>query len=247
MSNIADKVIGIHSVYHCLLAGRRRVDKIYLNDLSNKRFNKIVDLANKLGIEIIVTDNHFLSKITGDLNHQGVVAICESKRFLNFKEFRDSILKGGKQQGLIVACDQIQDPVNLGSIIRICGFFGVKYLLMQKRRNTPITLTVSKISSGAIEYIDVIRVSNLPNTLKELKKLDYWIIVFDPKGDIDIRDFKFPDRSVIVIGSEGKGVRNIIKKISDFKIKIVGNGKIESMNASQSCVIGVYEYFNRGN
>jgi len=213
------------------------INEIYINkDLQKNKSEKLLSLAKKNGIRIITLSKADLDKKTGKSNHQGIAADINDFHYTEFT----TVLNNGSSFYLIL--DHIEDPHNLGAIIRTANFFGVGGIIIPKDRAVGITPTVIKTSSGAAVTTPICRVSNIGNVMNEFKKNDVWIVGADTSADkeaseIDILNLKI----ALVIGSEGKGLTKKIKDKCDFLISISKTGKVDSLNASVAAGILIYE------
>lgn len=178
-------------------------------------------------------DRAALSRLLDSDSHQGVAAEVIDHTFDNFKE---ALLKiKDKERSLILALDSLQDPQNIGSLLRAAECFGVDLVIWSKNRGPTITPVVSKVSCGASELVDILIVSNLADALRKLKEERYWVIVADNTLEAEnLFDFKPAQHQVLVMGSEGDGVRKLTRDLADFVLKIPMYGKIDSLNVSQA-------------
>ena len=167
-------------------------------------------------------------------NHQGVAALV-----LDYKtyELKDIVRK---EKGLIVLLDGLEDPQNLGAIVRTVDCAGADGIIIRKDRSVSITSTVAKVASGTLEYVKIVEVTNLSDTIEKLKKEGYWIVGTDGNADKDYLDLDYDMNTVIVTGSEGKGISRLVKKSCDFLVKIPMLGHVGSLNASVATAIMVY-------
>ena len=176
----------------------------------------------------------------GHGNHQGVAAICAAHSYATVEEILGEAEKRGEPP-FIVVCDGIEDPHNLGAIIRTAEAAGVHGIIIPKRRSASLNYTVGKTSAGALEYMKVARVSNLASTLDELKEKGMWIYGADMDGE-DVRSVNLDGAAVLVIGSEGDGMSRIVREKCDFIISLKMKGQINSLNASVAGGILMYEF-----
>lgn len=218
---------------------KRKIIKLYLTK-ENK--NLIIDLIDSnINIEYMP-----LSKMNTTFkgNHQGIVAEVED---YSYAELNDVIKKNKEKDTVIAMLDGLEDPHNLGAILRTADATGIDAIIIPKNRSVSLNATVAKVSTGAIEYIDVVQVTNLVTTLKELKKQGYWIIGLELDGSIDYRKQDYSGKIVVVIGSEGRGISRLVKEECDFCVNIPMYGHVNSLNASVSAAILFYEILrNRG-
>ena len=194
----------------------------------------------KIKYEIIGKDkiNNILDKNNlKNVNHQGYLAIIKSYEYYNLGD-----IVSDDNDSLIVALDGLEDPHNLGAIVRTCEIAGASGIILPKNRSVKVTPTVVKVSTGATEYVKIAQVTNLVNTLKELKKKGYWIVGAEASEKSEC--FWSPDykrKVCLVVGSEGFGVSRLVKEECDYLVEIPMWGKVNSLNASVSCGILIYE------
>ena len=235
-----DQIEGRNAVLELLETGKD-INKIFiLKGEKHGSINKIISIAKERKIVIVEVERAKLNKIAMSDNHQGVIAIvppfdyCEVEDILNFA-------KEKSEKPFILILDGIEDPHNLGSIIRTAETAGVHGIIIPKRRAATVNSTVHKVSAGAVEHVKIARVNNLNETIKYLKENDIWIC----GTDMDARNYyyneKFDGPIAIVIGSEGFGMSRLVKENCDFLVKIPMKGKITSLNASVSAGIVIYE------
>lgn len=223
------------------LNSKSQINKIYLsNRFSDK---EILSLIEKRNINVKVVDNKILDKMCKGL-HQGIIMEVEDVRTHAFDEVIPNI---DKEYPLIVVLDHLEDPHNLGAIIRSSEAFGVDAIILPNDRSVPITSTVVKTSVGTIEKIKIVKVPNLNNTIKKLKDYGYWIVGTDMDG-VDYTSIDYKTKIAIVIGNEGKGISRLVSENCDYLAKIPMKGTVNSLNASVACGIFLSEIVrSRGN
>ena len=216
--------------------------KIYRAFLVESTNQDLVNLLKKRNVDINFLSKHnFKKQFLG--NHQGIVLEIEDYKTLSLHELLDKI--DIKTNPLLIMLDGITDPHNLGAIIRSAEAGGVKGIIIPKNRSAKITGTVVKVSSGSIEHINIVEVTNLRNTLEALKEKGFWTIGTDLNADRSYKDIDVSTPLVLVIGSEGKGVSTILKNSVDYNVKIDMVGKINSLNASVSAGILIFEILRK--
>ena len=214
----------------------------FFEALNNKRIIKAYVLSDKdikdKGIPYQICDRKLLDKLSKSGNHQGYVA--------EVKEFRMSKVSEmiKDRNGLIVMLDGIQDVHNLGAIIRTCECAGVDGVIYKSHNAVKVNDTVAKVASGALEYMKVAEVNNLVNTIKELKKHGYWIVGSAGEAKQYYTDLKYDMNTVLVFGSEGKGMSRLVREECDFIVKLPMYGKVSSLNASVAAGILIYNIIN---
>lgn len=212
------------------LHNNSKINKIYLSDKFNDR--EILDLIRKNNIKVSFVKNYELDKKVEGL-HQGIVMEIDDVKTYSYDEIIPNIKK---ENPVIVMLDHLEDPHNFGAIIRTSEALGVDAIIIPTDRSVKVNSTVVKTSVGAIEYIHIIRVVNLNDTIRKLKDDGYWIIATDMDGeDYSKIDYNMP--VCIVIGNEGKGISRMVSENSDIIASIPMKGKINSLNASVSCAI----------
>lgn len=217
-----------------VLNNKKRAIKLF----STKSNNELITIAKNNNVKFEIVDNNFLNKIVSG-NHQGVVLEIEG---YSYTTVDDIIVNAHKTYPLIVMLDGIEDPHNLGAILRTCDAGGVDGVIIAKNRCVGLTQTVAKVSTGAIEYVKVAEVTNLTNTIKYLKKMGYWIVGAEARNDsVMYTDVKYDMPTCLIIGSEGKGISRLVIDNCDYLIKIPMVGHVNSLNASVSCSILIYE------
>ncbi|MBQ1476619.1 MAG: 23S rRNA (guanosine(2251)-2'-O)-methyltransferase RlmB [Erysipelotrichaceae bacterium] len=229
---MSEIIYGRNAVKEALENGR--VEKIIA--LANHEFLK---LAEERKIPFEVVNRARLDKLTRSGNHQGVLAYAKEFHLSTVEE----MLK--KENGLIVVLDGIQDVHNLGAIIRTCECAGADGLIYKKHGSAHLNDTVSKVACGALEYLKVAEVANVVNTLKKLKEAGYWIVGSSGYAKQSYDDLNYDFNTVLVIGSESDGMSRLVTEECDYTVKLPLQGKTESLNASVSAGILIYEVLEK--
>ncbi len=232
-----DVICGRNPVIEALKSGAS-IDSIYI-DGSGGSLGVIRKLAKENGIVVKDAQDKKLSQLSGGASHQGVVAIAACGEYVTVEDILDVSRKKGSKPFIII-CDEIEDPHNLGAIIRTAETSGADGVIIPKRRSASLNTTVYKTSAGAASYVPVARVSNLASTIDFLKENGVWIYGTDASGS-DYTQTDFTGGCGLVIGSEGFGISQLIQKKCDFMIKLPMLGKINSLNASVAAGIFMYE------
>ncbi|MGZ9587210.1 23S rRNA (guanosine(2251)-2'-O)-methyltransferase RlmB [Paenibacillus marinisediminis] len=245
MSTTEEIIAGKHSVMEALRSGRT-INKIWIAEQAQKHLTQpIIAEAKKAGIIVQAADKRKLDQMAEGVQHQGVVAQVSAYDYVEV----DDILARAEARGekpFLLLLDEIEDPHNLGSILRTADCTGVHGIVIPKRRSVGLTATVSKISAGAVEYVPVARVTNLAQTIEELKERGIWIVGTDVSASEDIYDTNVFDAPVaLVIGNEGKGMGRLIRESCDVLLKLPMAGQINSLNASVAAGIFMYEVVRR--
>lgn len=231
-------IYGKNPVNEALKSGKT-INKLYIQK-NSKDLEDIIAFAKEKNIVTVYSDKAYIDKMVENKNSQGIVASVTDYKYFDV----DDILEYAKQKNedpVIVILDKIEDPHNLGAIIRSAECLGAHGVIIQKRNAVQVNDTVEKTSAGALEYVKVARVTNITETIKYLKEKGLWIYGLDMDGQNDICKEKLSGPLGIVIGSEGFGISRLIKENCDVLVKIPMVGKINSLNASVSNAIALYE------
>lgn len=230
---------GRNAVMELLRAGRT-VDKLFVTPDQNGRMADIIVLAKKSGAVVTQVDRRKLDAMSETGVHQGVIAQAAAHEYVSI----DDILQVARDRGeqpLILVCDGLTDPHNLGAVIRSAETAGAHGVVIPKRRSVGLTATAAKASAGAIEHIGVARVTNLAAAIDELKENGVWVFGADAGGDKQLYEADFAGAAAIVIGSEGNGLSRIVHDKCDFIVSIPMKGKVNSLNASAAAAVLLYE------
>lgn len=224
-----EKIIGINPTIEALKSNKN-IEKLEIfSGIKKEAIKDILKLASSKNIKIFYTNKR-------ENNTQGVVAyITEYDYYVTAEELLEKELK--KEKYILVILDQIQDPRNFGAIIRSCECFGVAGIIIQNRNNVKVTDTVVKASVGAIEYVDIVQVTNISDTIDKLKKYGYFVYSTQADGQYHYQQVEYPNKVAIVLGNEGNGIRKKVREHCDTSLKIHLNGKINSLNVSVACGI----------
>lgn len=233
-------IVGRNAVMEALKSGRSINKVLIAKGERQGSIKEVIALAKEKRLVIQEVEFKKLDEMTGGLRHQGVLAYAAP---VDYVEIDDILEKAQSlsQPPFIVLLDELEDPHNLGAILRTADAAGVHGVLIPKRRNCQLSATVAKTSAGAVEYVPVARIGNITQTLKELKKLGLWVVGADMDGDKDYYEADLTGPMVLVVGSEGKGIGRLVKEQCDFVVKIPMQGKINSLNASVAASILMYE------
>ena len=241
-----DQVEGRNAVLELLESGRDINKILVANGEKHGSIHKILAIAKERKIIVTEMERNKLNQIAQTPNNQGVIAIVPPYDYCKVEDILEEA-KRKNEMPFILILDGIEDPHNLGSIIRTAETAGVHGIIIPKRRAASVNSTVSKVSAGAVEYMKIARVNNINETIKFLKQNDIWICGTDMDTNTIYtkQDYKMP--IAIVIGSEGFGMSRLVKENCDFLVKIPMKGKITSLNASVSAGIIMYEVVKNRN
>ncbi|UMZ75375.1 23S rRNA (guanosine(2251)-2'-O)-methyltransferase RlmB [Natranaerofaba carboxydovora] len=233
-------IYGKNPVVEAIKAGRK-IHKIEIvGTEKGKFFEEVSGLAKENKIPLETIDKKTLVKKVDTNEHQGVVAFVEPYNFVSVNEILE-YAKGKSEQPLIIILDHVKDPQNLGGIIRTAEAVGAHGIIIPKDRAAGITPAVFKASSGALEHVKVAKVSNISRTINELQKKWIWVIGCESEGAENYFDVKYDTPLTMVLGSEGEGLSNLVKKNCDFLVKIPMYGNVNSLNVSTAGSIILYE------
>ncbi|MBQ8588095.1 MAG: 23S rRNA (guanosine(2251)-2'-O)-methyltransferase RlmB [Clostridia bacterium] len=239
-ANTTSKIEGRNPVMEALNSGRS-IDKILVQSgEKNGSIRKIIALARERKIVVTETERQRLDRLSDTKSHQGVIAFAAAKEYSTISE----ILSYAESRGeapFVIICDELNDPHNLGSIIRTANAMGAHGVIIPKRNSVGLSPVVDKSSAGALEFTRVARVANLASAIETLKKENIWIVAADMDGDRTIYSHDFSGAVGIVVGSEGKGVSRLVKEKCDFVVNIPMFGDINSLNASVAAALMIYE------
>ena len=237
----ADGLIeGRNAVIEALRAGES-IDKIYLaKGETDKTLGHIASTARAAGVVVVEADRRKLDAMSRTHAHQGVIALAAVREYAAVED----ILAAAQERGeapLLVICDEISDPHNLGAIIRTAECAGAHGVVIPKRRSAGLTAVVAKTSAGAVAHLPVARVPHSPSLIKDLNKQGMWIVGTAADGTTSLYDADLKGPAAIVIGSEGDGMTRLVAENCDFLVSIPMRGKLNSLNASAAAAILLYE------
>lgn len=217
------------------------IDKLYLaKGETDAALGHLASTARNKGIVVVECDRRKLDGMSVTHSHQGVIAVTAVREYATVED----ILNAAREKGeppLIIVCDELSDPHNLGAVIRTAECAGAHGVIIPKRRSAGLTAIVAKTSAGAVSHVPVARVPNLPALLKDLKKEGVWVFGAAADGDTSLYRADLKGPAAIVIGSEGDGMGRLVSETCDFKVSIPMKGKLNSLNASAAAAILLYE------
>lgn len=234
-----DMVAGRNAVMEALKSSRSVNKLMIANGSTEGSIKEIIAVAKEKGINIQYWDRSKLDSIARGIRHQGVLAQVAPVQYAELEDILQ-VAKDRNEPPFIVLLDELEDPHNLGAILRTADAAGVHGVLIPKHRSCPLSATVAKTSAGAVEHVPVARVGNLVQTIKKLKQEGLWVAAADMDGK-DYYDTDLTGPLLLIIGSEGQGVGRLVKEQCDFVVRIPMVGKINSLNASVAGSILMYE------
>ncbi len=234
-----DLVLGRNSVLEAIRSGRE-IDKLFvLKGSTSGALVPILQKCREKKIPIKEVPATKLDFMSGGATHQGVIASIAAREYCSLED----ILKSAQNKNevpFVIICDGLEDPHNLGAIIRTAEATGVHGIIIPRHRSVTVTATVAKSASGALEYMNICKVTNIPNTIDELKEKGFWIFAADMNGK-NWFEADYTSPTALIIGSEGNGVSRLVKQKCDEIVSMPMNGKINSLNASVAAGVLMYE------
>jgi 23S rRNA (guanosine2251-2'-O)-methyltransferase len=233
---------GIHPVEEALKAGKRRIDHVLVaRERRDDRLEAIVSLCKDLKIRLRTEPRETLTDIARTPAHQGVVAIVRAQQFLTIEDVLEPIT----EPRLILALDGVEDPQNLGALLRSADGAGVDSVVMTERRAAPLSAVAAKAAAGAQEHLRIARVVNLVRSLEELKRQNIWIIGLDERGTMDYDHFDFTGDCALVMGREGDGLHDLVRRTCDHLLRIPMAGGVSSLNVSAAGAVVLFEAYRQ--
>lgn len=230
---------GVLPVLEILRAGSRRIDRIVVADgVREQRLHEVFDLARTHGIRVDRMQRDKLDKLTSHANHQGVIAFSAAADYVDVDEILDS---SADHPALILLLDGVEDPRNLGAILRSVECAGADGVIIPERRAVGLTETVAKSSAGAIEHVRVAKVANLNRMIEDLKRRNIWVVGASGDATTAHTDWDWTQPSALVLGAEGSGLHRLVAENCDTLVKIPMYGKIDSLNVSVAAGVILFE------
>jgi len=231
---------GVHPVSEALKAGRRRFDQVLVAaERHDDRVARLVADCRLAGVRVRQEAREQLTQLAGTAAHQGVVAVVRPKELLTIEDLFDA--PDPTQERLLLALDGVEDPQNLGALLRVADGAGVDGVIVTERRSAPLSPAAVKASAGAVEHLRIARVVNLVRALEELKERNIWIIGLDERGETDYDRFDLTGNCALVLGREGAGLHDLVKRTCDHLLRIPMAGGVSSLNVSTAGAAVLYE------
>ena len=234
---MAQYIYGKNVVFERLKSGSKVGEVYIVEELKDKKFMEKIKPFLKSEPTIISKSKAI--KLVGERAlHQGVIAKVSEYKYASYETVISKI--ENKEDALILILDGIEDPHNFGAILRTCDAIGVDAIIVGKHGSAPLSDTVVKVSTGAIEYASIVEVTNLTNTINDLKKRGFWIVGAEAENAMDYRELKYDMKTALVVGSEGFGVSKLVLKNCDYKVKLPMVGHVNSLNVSVATAVLLY-------
>lgn len=234
---------GLHPVEEAIRSGSRQLDHVCVarerDDRRDDRLQRLIELCRTAGIRVSLEPRDQLTRLARTDAHQGVLAVVRERTFLGIEDLLAPAETG--QHKFFLALDGIEDPHNLGALLRTADGAGVDGVILPERRSAPVTATVAKTSAGASEHVRIARVTNLVRALEQMKQKHVWVLGLDERGSPDYTEYDFRSDCVLVLGREGAGLHDLVKKTCDHLLRIPMAGQVSSLNVSVAGAIVMYE------
>ena len=240
VEEVEGQLEGRNAITEALKSGRT-IDKVFVADGDTDRgLQRLAAQAKEAGSVVVPVDRRKLDAMSTTRAHQGIIALAAAHEYATIDDILEEAASRGEAP-LIVICDELSDPHNLGAILRSAECAGAHGIIIPKRRSVGLTATVAKASAGAVEYMKVARVTNINNAIAELKEKGVWIYGTAAEGSIPMYKADLTGPAAIVIGNEGDGISPLVRKNCDVMLSIPMKGRISSLNASAAASILLYE------
>jgi len=236
-----DRLTGIHAVREALQAGSPFDHIVIAKGRQDTRIEEIVQLAGAQNIPVRFEDRNQLDRLANSRDHQGVVAVAAARSPATLEDILDHANKSKGQMGLIVLLDGVEDPHNLGAIIRTALAAGAHGIVIPERRAAGLTETVARASAGALAHLPVAKVTNLARAMEELKEAGYWLVGLDEAADKSYTEVDYTTPTGMVMGGEGNGLHELTRKRCDFVVSLPTTGPVKSLNVSVATGVVLFE------
>jgi len=237
---------GLHPVEEAVKAGRRRFNEVLVaRERHDERLEHLVALCREAGLRVRQEAREQLTELAQTPAHQGVVALVRPQELLSIEDLYTPDPANSSKARLLLALDGVEDPQNLGALLRVADGAGVDGVVLTERRSAPLSPVAVKASAGATEHLRIARVVNLVRALEELKRRNLWIIGLDERGQTDYDQFDLTGDCVLVLGREGAGLHDLIRRTCDHLLRIPMSGGVSSLNVSAAGAVVLFEAFRQ--
>jgi 23S rRNA (guanosine2251-2'-O)-methyltransferase len=228
---------GLHPVEEALRSGNRRFDHVCVaRERHDPRLQRILDACRENGVRVRSESRDELTRLARTAGHQGIVAVVRDRELLELEDLFD-----GPAPRLLLALDGIEDPQNLGALLRTADASGVDGVVLTERRTAPLSAVAVKASAGAAEHVRIARVVNLVRALEQLKERNIWCVGLDEGGASSYEEYDFTSNTVIVLGREGDGLHDLVRRTCDHLLRIPMAGRVSSLNVSAAGAVVMFE------
>jgi 23S rRNA (guanosine2251-2'-O)-methyltransferase len=233
---MTDRICGVHAVFEALSSGRQPIERVHISrDSHSGKIRQIAEIARQRNIPLRHEDRAVIERLGQGTVHQGVIAILGETKYGSFEDLFRS------DKPLVVVLDGVEDPHNLGAVIRTAEACGASGIVVPDRHSAPLSATVAKASAGASAYIPVVRVVNLVNAIDEMKERGLWIVGIDTAGNLSWTAYDYRTPVALVLGGEHRGLRRLVREHCDALVRLPMLGKVESLNISVAAAVALYE------
>jgi len=236
-----DRLTGIHAVREALESGRALERIVIARGRHGDRLEEIVTKARERGVPVRFEERAIVDRLAGTPQHQGVVAMAAAKHTLDLEDLLKIAPKGSSAPGLLVVLDGVEDPHNLGAVIRSALAAGASGIILPDRRAAGLNETVARAAAGALEHLPVARVVNIARAMEQLKEAGYWTVGLDERAERKHVDVDYKGAIAIVLGGEGAGLHELVRKRCDFLVSIPTTGPVRSLNVSVAAGVVLFE------
>jgi len=237
-----DVLYGLHPVEEALRAGKRRFDHVLVaRERHDDRLERLITQCREMGVRVRTEGREQLTQVAQTTAHQGVVALVRPQELLAIEDLFTANPAKPTAARLVLALDGVEDPQNLGALLRVADGAGVDGVVITERRSAPLSPVAIKASAGAIEHLRIARVVNLVRALEELKRQNIWVVGLDERGSTDYDRFDLSGDIVLVLGREGAGLHDLVKRTCDHLLRIPMAGGVSSLNVSTAAAVVLYE------
>ncbi len=237
-----DILYGLHPVEEALRSGSRRFDHVCIaRERQDARLQKVVDACRDAGVPVRSESREQLTRLAGNAAHQGVVAYVRERAALDLAD----LLEPSAAVPLLLALDGVEDPQNLGALLRTADGAGVSGVVLTERRSAPLSPVAIKASAGAAEHVRIARVVNLVRAIEEIKAHNIWCVGLDERGATDYDSYDFTVPSLLVLGREGAGLHDLVRRTCDHLLRIPMAGGVASLNVASAGAVVLYEAFRQ--
>jgi 23S rRNA (guanosine2251-2'-O)-methyltransferase len=231
-----NRICGVHAVYEALASHRLPIERIHVaREAHSPKLKEILDLARDRGVPVRKEERAVLDRLAQGGLHQGIIAISGAVSYSDF----DTLFKADKP--LVVVLDGVEDPHNLGAVVRTAEACGASGIVVPERHAAPLTATTIRASAGASAYLPIVRVKNLVAAIEELKRRGLWVVGVDPAGTQEWTGFDYKGPIALVLGGEHRGLRRLVREHCDALVRIPMLGKVASLNISVAAGVALYE------
>src|ERR1700739_2886922 len=236
-----ETLYGLHPVEEALRSGSRKFDHVCVaRERHDQRLQRVIDACRENGVRLRFEPKEELTRLASTAGHQGIVAIVRTREFLDLQD-----LLTGPDPRLLLALDGIEDPQSLGALLRTADASGVDGVIVTERRAAPLSPVAIKASAGAAEHVRIARVVNLVRALEQLKENNIWCVGLDERGTTGYDEYAFTSNTVIVLGREGEGLHELVRRSCDHLLRIPMAGQVASLNVSGAGAAVLFEAYRQ--